>query len=127
MNRELIDLERNSNATCVIVKTGEYRSLTPAVAIDADTPDKYLPAGEKPFFADMVDLKCKINKNCYFTIVDIDRATIEEQNRFVSLVKDRELYGYNLPKNCTIVLTVRNEDLLKNISPDLYHFSVIAI
>ena len=127
MNKELIDLERNSNATCVIVETGEYRSLTPAGVIDADTPEKYLPAGKKPFFADLVDIKCKINDNCYFTIVDIDRASTEEQNRFVSLVKDRELYGYNLPSNCTIVLTVRNKNLLKNISPDLYHFSVVAI
>ena len=68
----------------------------------------------------------KKNKLCYFVIKGIDEISTEQQNRYVGLVKDRELNGYYLPKNCIIVFTVKDRSTLKNISQDLYHFAVVA-
>ena len=126
MIKELIDLQRNSKATCVIIENVDCEKLTPTVSMKANVSDNFLFAGNKPPFADKIDEKCGKNKLCYFIIKDIDQISIEQQNRYVGLVKDREMNGYYLPSNCVIVFTVQDRHALKKISQELYHFAVVA-
>lgn len=126
MIKELIDLQRGSKATCAIVKTDDYIKLPSLVSMKASVSDRFLLTGEKPPFADKIEAKSKSNEICYFVITGIDEISTEQQNRYVGLVKDRELNGYYLPDNCIIVFTVKDKLALKNISPELYHFAVVA-
>ena len=126
MIKELIDLQRNSKATCAIIKTEDIQELSPSLTMKANVSDKFLLTGDKPPFADKVDAKSKSGEICYFVITGIEEISIEQQNRYVGLVKDRELNGYYLPDNCIIVFTVKDRQSLKNVSPELYHFAVVA-
>ncbi len=126
MIKELIDLQRNSNATCVIVETDEYNKLSPVISMKASVSDKFLFTGEKPPFANKISERCEKYKLCYFVITDLDTVSIVKQDRFEGLVKDREFNGYTLPNNCIIVFTVKDKSALKNISPNIYRFAVVA-
>lgn len=126
MNKDLIDLQRNSKATCAIIKTGEQKELSPAVIMKANVSDKFMYAGALPPFAEKINNKAVKHKIVYFVITDIDKASKENQQRFVGLVKDKYIDGYNLPDNCIVVFTVKDETTLKNIIPELYHFAVVA-
>lgn len=126
MIKELIDLQRNSKATCAIVTNDDYRELSPTVTMKANVSDKFLFTGDKPPFADKIDNKSNSSKICYFVITGIDELSIENQNRYVGLVKDREMNGYYLPDNCVIVFTVKDRNGLKKVSQELYHFAVVA-
>ena len=126
MQKELVDLQRNSSA-CAIVKTSEYKTLGNIVSIDANVSDKFLIGGEVPPFAEKLDAVSKKAELCYFVIKDIDAVPADVQERFVGLVKDREFYGYNLPKNCIVVFTVKDKESLKKISAELYGFAAVAI
>lgn len=127
MIKELVDLQRNSKATCAVILSQDIRKLSPAITMKASVSDKFLLAGDKPPFAEKVDEKSKASKICYFVITDMDEIATERQNRYLGLVKDRELNGYYLPDNCIIVLSVKDKTTLKKISPELYHFAVVAI
>ena len=59
-------------------------------------------------------------------IIGIDKIDENTQNKYYQIVKDREYYGYNLPKDVIIVLTVEDKESLKKISKELYHFCVVA-
>ncbi len=126
MIKELIDLQRNSKATCVIVRTDEYNKLTSTIVMKANVSDKFLFTGSKPPFAEKLDIKSKKNEICYFVITGIDEISVEQQNRYVGLVKDREMNGYYLPDNCVLIFTVKDKSALKTLSPELYHFAVVA-
>lgn len=126
MIKELIDLQRNSKATCAIVRTEEYKNLSPVISMKANVSDKFLLSSKLPPFAEKLNEKSAKNKICYFVITEIDNVTIEEQDRYVGLIKDREFNGYVLPDNCIIVFTVKDKSALKNISPKIYHFAVVA-
>lgn len=126
MIKELIDLQRNSKATCAIIKTDDYKNLSPVIAMKANVSDNFLLSTKLPPFAEKLNEKCAKNKICYFMITNLDEISTEEQDRFEGLIKDREFNGYILPDNCIIVFTVKDKSLLKNISPKIYHFAVIA-
>lgn len=127
MNKQLIDLQRNSKATCAIIKTEDFSQLSPSVLVEAKTSDESLFADRKPMFADKLDIKCHVLKQIsYLVVTEIDTVPLETQERFVGLVKDREINDYVLPDNCIIVFTVKNERALKKVSPELYHFAVVA-
>ena len=126
MIKELIDLQRNSKATCAIIKTEDIQELSPSLTMKANVSDKFLLTGDKPPFADKIEIKSNLSKICYFVITGIDELSIEDQNRYVGLVKDREMNGYYLPDNCIVVFTVKDRQSLKNVCPELYHFAVVA-
>ena len=126
MIKELIDLQRNSKATCVIIQNDDYKELSPVVLMKANVSDKFLLSSKLPPFAEKLNEKCAKNKICYFVITGIDELSVEDQNRYVGLVKDREMNGYYLPDNCIIVFTVKDRAGLKKVSQELYHFAVVA-
>ena len=126
MNKELINLQRNSKATCAIVKTGEHKELSPAVIMSASVSNKFMYVGGLPPFAEKINKKAAKHEIVYFVITNIDKASKENQQRFVGLVKDKHIDGYDIPNNCIVVFTVKDETTLKNIIPELYHFAVVA-
>lgn len=128
MNKDLIDLQRNSKAACAIILDEFYKSIGQELVMDAKIDDVYLFAKSStgPIFKDKLD---KISSNTgltYFVIRNIDQIDVEKQNRYISLVKDRELTGYNLPQNVIIVFTISSKENLNKISKELYHFCVVA-
>ena len=129
MNKELIDLQRGSKATCVVIRNSDSNKLENAVFMDSRINDSWLFGAKmgNPIFKEKVDAISKNGEIGYFVITNFDSLPIEEQNKYVSLIKDREFLGYTLPNNIIIVLTIENEDRLKNISTDIYHFCVVAI
>ena len=126
MIKELIDLQRNAKGTCAIIMAENIPDLSPALVMKADVSDNFLFTADKPPFADKIDAKSDSSDLCYFVIAGIDELSIEGQNRYVGLVKDREMNGYYLPENCIIVFTVKDRAGLKKVSQELYHFAVVA-
>lgn len=128
MNKELIELQKNCNATCVVIPEDKYQELGQAVIMDANISDEYLLARPyfNPIFKDKLDYISSSGNLTYFIIKRIDKLTEEMQNRYVGLVKDREFGGYHLPQNVIIVFTVKDREGLQKISKELYHFCVVA-
>lgn len=128
MNKELIELQRGSKATCVIILDDNYRDLGTTLIMNASISDKYLfkKAYFNTIFKDKIEELSSNDNLIYFVIRGIDEISIDMQNRYIGLVKDREFNGYNLPDNVIIVFTVKSRDVLKNISKELYHFCVVA-
>ena len=128
MNKQLVELQRGSGATCVVILEDCYKELERGLIMEAKISDAHLfahPYGN-PIFKEKLN---KISRNydlAYFIIRGISELDIEAQNRYVGLVKDREFGGYNLPNNIVIVFTVKNAHELQKISKDLYHFCVVA-
>lgn len=128
MNKDLIDLQRNSKATCAIVLDEFYKNIGQELIMDANISDEYLflRSTGNPIFKEKLDNIASNKELTYFVIRNIDQISPERQNRYISLVKDRELIGYNLPQNVIIVFTISTKENLNKISKDLYHFCVVA-
>ena len=126
MNKDLIDLQRNSKATCVIIENKNIDKLSPSIILKASEND-YLSLYKNPPFSNMAEIKSHFSQLCYLIITDITDLTSEEQNAYIGLVKDREVNGYKLPDNFIIVFTINDSSLLSKVSKDLYHFAVVAI
>ena len=129
MNKYLIDLQRGSYATSVVILEDKYNELNPTLVMSAEIDDKYLLSSpyKNPVFKDKLDEMSVRNDLVYFIIKDIDKVSIEKQNRYIGVVKDRVVNGYKLPENVIIIFTVKNKEGLKNISKELYHFCIVAI
>ncbi len=123
MNKDLIKLQTGCPATAVVVLNDEYKKLENTLVIKAEVENKiFISKNQK----DELEAKAKNNKTVHLVISGIDKISVEKQNVFVGLVKDREFQGYNLPKNCIIVFTAESKHTLKKISNDLFHFCVVA-
>ena len=129
MNKELIDLQRGSKATCVVIKNSDSNKLENSVFMDSRISDSWLFGAKmgNPIFKEKVDIISRKSEIGYFVITNFDSLPIDEQNKYVSLIKDREFIGYTLPDNIIIVLAIENEEGLKKISPEVYHFCVVSI
>ena len=129
INIDLINLQRGSKATCVVIKNDDSNKLNNAVFMDSRIEDSWLFGAKmgNPIFKEKVDIVSKRGKIGYFVITNFDSLSIDDQNKYVSLIKDREFLGYTLPDNIIIVLTIENEDALKRITPEIYHFCVVSI
>ena len=129
MNKELIELQRGSKATCVVVKNSDLNKLGNAVHMDSRINDSWLFGAKmgNPIIKEKVDIVSKNGEIGYFVITNFDSLSVDEQNKYVPIIKDRELLGYTLPDNIIIVLTIENEEELKKISPEVYHFCVVSI
>ena len=69
MIKELIDLQRNANATCVVIENVDSEKLSPIVIMKANVSDKFLLTGSIPPFADKIDEQCKKNKLYNYLII----------------------------------------------------------
>ena len=128
MNKKLINVQRGCKATCVVIKDSEAEELRNALFMDSGLSDATL-FGVKlgnPIFKEKIEIISKKDEIGYFVLTKFDTLSIEDQHRYLSLIKDREFMGYTLPDNIIIVLTVEDEERLKTISPEVYHFCVVA-
>ena len=107
----------------------KYNELAPPLVMSAGIDDKYFLSSsyKEPIFKDKLNEMADKNELVYFIIKGIDETSIEVQNKYIGVVKDRVVNGYNLPENVVIIFTVKTKDGLKNISGELYHFCVVAI
>jgi hypothetical protein len=126
MNKTLIELQKNCPATAIVIKDEDLQQLQNAVIMPAKIHDSRLLFGSngKPIFKDKLDEMSQLDGIVFLVIEHIDEVCEKEQNKFVPLVKDREMSGYVLPKNTIIVFTTNSN--LKNISPELFHFCIVA-
>ncbi|MBR4350704.1 MAG: hypothetical protein IKP98_00540 [Bacilli bacterium] len=129
MNKELIELQRGSKATCVVVKNSDLNKLGNAVHMDSRINDSWLFGAKmgNPIIKEKVDIVSKNGEIGYFVVTNFDSLSVDEQNKYVPIIKDRELLGYTLPDNIIIVLSIENKESLKNISSEIYHFCVVSI
>lgn len=127
MNKEIIEMQKGCTATCAVILTCEYGDLTPSVRMGADVSNDFLFNCEVPPFAQKLTARASGREICYFIIYGIDEISEREQEKFVGLVKDRELNGYQLPDNVVIVFTVKDKNRVKKIGSSLNHFAVVAI
>lgn len=119
INKELIELQKGCNSTCVIIQNEDIKELETQIIIDSNCN-----------FNDLLTIfkeNIVSGKNIeYFVIKEIDKINVNEQDKYYHIVKDREFCGYKLPEEMIIVLTVANKENLKNISQELYHLCVVA-
>lgn len=129
MNKMLISLQKNNVATGVVILNKDYKNLPNVVTMKATISNSMLFSGKpnEPIFKTKVETMSKGSKQSFLLIYGIDELPQEEQRKYISLVKDRYFNGYTLPQNCTVVFTVKNEQALTKILPELYHFLVVAI
>lgn len=128
MNKELVELQIGCKSTCVIIFDFYYKDLGRSVIMNASIGNEYL-FGRKtknPIFREKLDMLSVDGNTTYFVIRNIDKLSIDMQNRYVGLVKDREFLGYDLPKNVVIVFTVEDIESLKKVSKELYHLSALC-
>ena len=118
INKELIELQKGSIATCVVILDEDSKELDSKLAINSDSNDIEILTAFK-------DISNKEDLS-YFVVNNIDKLDESSQNKYYQIVKDREFYGHKLPKDMIIVLTVNVRDGLKNIEQELYHFCVVA-
>ncbi len=116
LNKELIELQKGCEATCVVIQNEDSNELDSKIVINSNLNDK-------EFINILKESKEKID---YLVINGIDKIDANLQDKFYQLVKDREFMGYKLPEDIIIVLTVENKENLKKIKQELYHFCVLA-
>lgn len=119
INKELIELQKGCEATCVVILNEDCINLDSKIMINASSNDSEL----------LTTFKNKIDNNeelDYFIITGIDELNVDMQNKYYQIIKDRELYGYKLPKDVVIILTIKDREGLNQISQELYHFCVVA-
>ncbi len=128
MKKELIELQKGVKAVCVVIEDKDYTELENKVTMSANINDAYLFGSKlgNPIFKEKIDYLSNNSNLGYFIIRQIDEIDEKEQNKYLSLVKDREFMGYNLPDNIIIVFTVTEKDSIKKISKELYHFCIVA-
>ena len=127
MNKDLIELQRNCNVG-VIILDDLYKDLGQVLVMDSNIENEYLFQRQgNPIFKEKLDNLSRNGNLTYFVIRNIDEISKENQDRYISLVKDREFTGYNIRDNVIIVFTVKDIDSLKNISNELYHLCVVAM
>lgn len=125
MIKELVEMQRNVSATCVVVQPKDVDELLPSVKMAGNTKETVLANGIAKL-SGALEKQSKKAPICYFIVMDIDKVEEKEQTRYVVLVKDRYLNGYTLPKNCIIVFTVKDKQALNKITPALYHYATVA-
>ena len=118
MDKELIELQKGCDATCVVIQNEDIKELESNILISSnyDTNDLI------KIFKENISSK----EYDYLVIKDIDKINSNEQDKYYQIVKDREFCGYRLPEDIIIVLTVKSKETLKNISQKLYNLCVVA-
>ncbi len=118
INKELIELQKGCKANCVIIQNEDIKELDSKLLVSSTCNINDL----LKIFKENISSK----KYDYFVIKEIDKINSNEQDKYYQIVKDREFYGYKLPEELVIVLTVENKEGLKNILNKLYHLCVVA-
>lgn len=128
IDQELIEEQLGCNSTCVVILQEDVNTLKNSYNVKVDESNSNIILGElnKEDLKINLDKLVKENDITYLVIEEIDKIDEIKQEKYIGLIKDREFRGYNIPDNVIIVITIKNKDSLKKISPELYHFCVVA-
>ncbi len=118
INKELIELQKDCNSTCVVIQNEDIKELESNILVNSNCNINDLIK----IFKENISSK----KYDYFIVEEIDKIDLNEQDKFYQIVKDREFFGYKLPEDVIIILTVKSKETLKNISQQLYNLCVVA-
>ena len=125
MNKDIILLQFGTKSA-VVLNDGEYRQLKNIVSMKADVTREFLLKNNIPPFAEKLEMASKKSNICYFVIRNVDQVSLQMQDIYLGLIKDRVLNSYSLPKNAVIVLTVLNKQQLNKLSKQLQRFCIVA-
>lgn len=128
IDQELIEEQLGCNSTCVVILQENVNTLKNSYNVKVDESNSNIILGEldKENLKINLDKLVKENDITYLVIEEIDKIDEIKQEKYIGLIKDREFRGYNIPDNVIIVITIKNKDSLKKISPELYHFCVVG-
>ena len=118
INKELIELQKGCNSTCIVIQNEDIKELESNVLVTSNCNINDLIK----IFKENISSK----KYDYFIVEEIDKIDLNEQDKFYQIVKDREFFGYKLPEDVIIILTVESKETLKNILQQLYNLCVVA-
>ena len=78
MNKELIDLQRGSKATCVVIKNSDSNKLENSVFMDSRISDSWLFGAKmgNPIFKEKVDIISRKSEIGYFVITNFDSLSV---------------------------------------------------
>jgi len=98
----------NNNPTYpVLVKTESKLDLDNMVKLPTETPVSELIVPTK--WNQKVLMK-GTDKKIYLCIENIDKISVEEQEKFIPLIKDKYAGNFKLPNNVQIVISAKNFD-----------------
>lgn len=119
INKDLIELQKGCKATCAIILDEDYKELKKSAIVNAKISYSELNKIVKDNISVNNDLE-------YFIVKEIDEINFNEQEKFISLIKDRIIFNTRISDNIIIILTVENKENIKKISNELYSFCVVA-
>ena len=118
IDKDLIELQKGCKATGVIIENKDIELLNSKILISSNySNDNIIKIFQE---------KIHNNKFDYLVIEEIDKLEIDKQDKYYQIIKDREFYGYKLPEDVIVVLSVKNKEGLKNISQKLYNLCVVV-
>ena len=128
IDQELIDEQKGCRSICAIILQEDVKVLENSYNVKVDESDSNILLGElnKSNLENNLDKLAKENDIIYFVIEEIDKIDFNKQKKYINLIKNREFRGYKIPDNVIIVITIENKESLKKISPELYHFCIVA-
>lgn len=131
MNQERLDLLNEyvkMGISPILIKEGSTFDFKNSVVINSDINKEELNGHYEdtefcpPSWYDKL-IKESNNNYCVLVIENINEAPIEEQAKFIEILKYKKISTFDLPKNCIIIATCAD---LKNkkINEDVYSLLV---
>ena len=128
MNWLGVEIAKGVSLGGIVVLNSEYKELGCVLEMRAEIRDSLLyKSYEKPVFADKLNELASGNDYVFLTISNIQNLSEKEQNKYETLLKDRNFYGYTLPANVVVTFTIDSRDDLKKISQKLYSLLSVVI
>ena len=113
IDKEIIELQKGCKGSCCVILNDDINKLESKALISAGCTRKELEEMLK-------------QEKEYFVIAGIDEITIDMQEIYYQIVKDRQYNGKELSKDAVIVFTIKDKESLKNIMYELYNLCVVA-
>lgn len=128
MNKEkILSLEKilKSGINTVLIEDIDFDFLYDYVLLDADCDNKELNGHYEniEFVAPEWYKTLIIKKNPILVIKEINKLSLEEQIKFVEILKYKKISTFELPKNTIIIVTCKN---LKNYKINEEIYSLVA-
>lgn len=128
MNKEkILSLEKilKSGINTVLIEDIDFEFLCDYVLLDAACDNKELNGHYEniEFVAPEWYKTLMIKKNPVLIIKEINKLSLEEQTKFVEILKYKKISTFELPKNTIIIVTCKN---LKNHKINEEIYSLVA-
>lgn len=85
------------------------------IILNANCSDEELLGDPSHYASWYSELKSRKNNSFTLLVIDVDNSTLEQQQRFSSLIRDRIITYNKLPSNCRVVVIASSENKVSNI------------